>query len=122
MSKSNAYEAEVLTAALTGAYLALYTADPGEAGSATTSEAAYTGYARLLSPSWTVTGGSATLDTDADFGECTASPGGTITHFGVVDTASGAGVLRYSGALSPTVAMAVGTIPRVKAGSTITED
>lgn len=56
MSKSNTTENDVLKAILQGTdpswraganlYLALYTADPGEAGTAITNETAYTNYAR----------------------------------------------------------------------------
>ena len=35
------------TAPLTNVFVALHTADPGEAGDQTTSEATYTGYARI---------------------------------------------------------------------------
>ena len=107
-------------------YWALYTADPGEAGTAVTSEAAYTGYARVAgarsSSAFTVTANSVSPVANVDFGECTASAGGPITHFGIVNTSSGAGKLLYSGAFGTAITMAVGTIPRIKTTSTITED
>ncbi len=44
-------------------YISLHTGDPGEAGSQTTSEASYTGYARVAvartSGGWTVSGNNA---------------------------------------------------------------
>jgi hypothetical protein len=107
-------------------YWSLHTADPGEAGTAVTSEAAYTGYARVASArsgaAFTVTGGSVSPAANVDFGECTASAGGPITHFGIVNTASGAGKLLYSGTVTPNITMAIGVIPRIKTTSTITED
>lgn len=107
-------------------YWALHTADPGEAGSAVTSETAYTGYARVAAArsgsGFTVTGNSVSPAANVDFGECTASPGGAITHFSVVNTASGAGVILYSGTMTPNITMASGVIPRIKTTSTITED
>jgi len=107
-------------------YWALHTADPGEAGSAVTSETAYTGYARVAaarsSGGFTVTGNSVSPAANVDFGECTASPGGPLTHCSVVDTASGAGIILYSGTLTPNITMAAGVIPRIKTTSTITED
>jgi hypothetical protein len=112
----------------TNLYVALHTADPGDAGSATTSETAYTGYARLAknrSTDWTVSGTSPTQVAPAanlDFGQCTASPGGAITHFSIVDTASGAGNLLYVGTVTSNITMAVGVIPRLTTASTITED
>lgn len=104
--------------------VALHTADPGEAGDQTTSETAYTGYARQTvartSGGWTVTNNSVSPAANIDFPECTASPGGAITHFSV-----GTGVsnkLLYSGTVAPNITMAVGVIPRLKTTSTITED
>lgn len=107
-------------------YWSLHTADPGEAGTAITSETAYTGYARIAAArsgaGFTVTGNSVSPPANVDFGECTASPGGPLTHFGIVNTSSGAGKLLYSGTLTPNITMAVGVIPRIKTTSTITED
>lgn len=106
-------------------YYSLHTADPGEAGTAVTSETAYTGYARVAAArgaGFTVTGNSVSPPANVDFGECTASPGGAITHFGIVSTSSGAGKLLYSGTMTPNITMAVGVIPRIKSTSTITED
>ena len=104
--------------------VALHTADPGEAGTQSTSETAYTGYARVsvarTSGGWTVTGNSVSPAANIDFAECTASPGGAITYFSV-----GTGVsneLLYSGTVTPNITMAVGVIPRLKTTSNITED
>lgn len=104
--------------------VALHTADPGEAGNMSTSEAAYTGYSRITvartSGGWTVTGNSVSPAANIDFGECTALAGGPITHFSV-----GTGVsnnMGYSGTVTPNITMAVGVIPRLKTTSTITED
>lgn len=111
---------------LTNLYVSLHTADPGEGGDQTTSETAYTGYARVAvartSGGWTVTANSVSPVANIDFGECTASAGGAITHFGIGTAASGAGKLLYSGTVTPNITMAVGVIPRLKTTSTITED
>lgn len=146
MSKSNTFENELLllifnntaiadigdaaglraTTTAGSLYWALHTADPGEAGSAVTSETAYTGYARVAGArsgaAFTVTANSVSPAANVDFGECTASAGGPITHFSVVNTASGAGKILYSGTMTPNITMAVGVIPRIKTTSTITED
>ena len=109
-------------------WLSLHTADPGEAGSEITNETAYTAYARQAvnrasgAGGFTVTGSSVSPTTNTDFPECTAAPGGPITHFGIVNTASGAGKLLYSGTMTPNVTMAVGVAPRVKYTSTVVED
>jgi hypothetical protein len=108
-------------------YLSLHTADPGEAGDQTTSEAAYTGYARVAvarsSAGFTVSANSVNLTANADFGQCTASPGSNLTYFGIGTSASGAGKLLYSGTLSPTIVMNVGVQPRITTASNlVTED
>lgn len=135
MSKSNTTENDFLKMALQGTdpswrsgatqYLALYTADPGEAGTAITSEATYTGYARVAvtkATAWTDGGSSFSNSALVQFGKCT---GGTndITHFGVVTTASGAGQLLYSGALSSTLAVSNNIQPQFDIGDlVITEE
>ena len=95
-------------------YWALHTADPGESGSATTSEAAYTGYARVAvarsGSGIVVTGSSASPAADTDFGACTASAGSALTHFSLVNTSSGSGKILWSGTLTPNITMAVGVI------------
>ncbi len=107
-------------------YVSLHTADPGEAGDQTTSETAYTGYARVAvarsGAGWVVTTNSVSPAANVDFGECTAAAGAAITHFGVGTASSGAGALLYKGTLTPNVTMAVGVIPRVKSTTAITED
>lgn len=107
-------------------WVSLHTADPGEAGTAVTSETGYTGYARVSvarsGAGFVVTASSVSPAANTDFGECSAAAGGPITHFGIVNTASGAGKLLYSGTVTPNITMAVGVIPRLKTTSTITED
>lgn len=146
MSKSNTFENDLMlllfnntaiadigdvgglraTATAGSLYWALYTADPGEAGTAVTSETAYTNYIRVAaarsSAGFTVTNNSVSPPANVDFAECGATPGGPITHFGIVNTASGAGKLLYKGTMTPNITMAAGVIPRIKTTSTITED
>ena len=105
-------------------YMSLHTADPGEAGTQSTSETAYTGYARInvarTTGGWTVTNNSVSPVAAITFGECTAAAGGPITHASI-----GTGVaneLLYSGAVTPNITMAVGVQPVLKTTSTITED
>lgn len=106
-------------------YLSLHTADPGEAGNQTTSEAAYTSYARKAvvrsSGGWTVSANTVVLAANADF--ITATGGSeTETHFGVGTASSGAGVLLYSGTISPNIVVSNGVTPTLTTGTTITED
>lgn len=141
MSKSNNWENEILklffnavaipdiadndaTSPATTLTVALHTADPGEAGNMSTSEAAYGGYTRVTvartAGGWTITANSVSPVAAIDFPACTASPGANLTHGSI-----GSGVsndMKYSGALSVPIVMAVGVIPRILAISTITED
>lgn len=134
MSKSNTTENDVLAANLKGTdpawrananrYIALYTADPGEAGTATTNETAYTNYARVAvaTSAWT-DGGSTFSNTNLiQFPQCGAS-GATITHVAIVTTASGAGQILYSGALNSSLAVANLIQPQFAAlALTVSED
>jgi hypothetical protein len=95
-------------------YISLHTADPGEAGDQTTSEATYTGYARVAvartGSAWTVATNSATNAAAITFP--TGSGGsGTITHVGVGASASGTGKLIGSGTVSPNVPTGNGITP-----------
>lgn len=106
-------------------YLSLHTADPGEAGDQTTSEAAYTSYARVAvartSGGFTVTTNSVALAANADFPAGTGGSG-TATYWGIGTASSAAGVLLYKGALSPSIVMGNGVTPRINAGTIVTED
>jgi hypothetical protein len=142
MSKSNAFETALLelifnaaafadiaendtTSPATNLYVSLHTGDPGEAGNQSTSETTYTGYARVAvartSGGWTVTGDSVSPAANIDFGAWTAGAG-TLTFFGIGVAASGAGVLLYSGAISPTIVLGAGVVPRLTTATTVTED
>jgi hypothetical protein len=132
MSATNSFEASVIALYFNGTahadlaqndgsspatefYVSLHTGDPGEAGAQNTSEAAYTGYARVAvdrdSSGFTCSGNSATNTAQISFGQCTASPGSDITHVGLGLSSSGAGTLLFSLALSNAVAMSVGATP-----------
>lgn len=136
MSKSNTTENDFLlytfnaTAfswnALTNLYVALHTADPGETGTAVTSEATYTSYARVTvartAGGWTISNPTASNAALISFPACTAGSN-TITHVSVVTTTSGAGQILYSGALNASLAVSAGITPQFAIGAlTITED
>jgi len=142
MSKSNAWENAILellfkatavanvadnagTSPLTNLYVSLHTGDPGEAGDQTTNECAYTSYARVAvarsGSGWIVTGNSVSPAANITFPEATGGTE-TVTHFGVGSLSSGAGVLYYSGTVTPNIAVASGVTPQLTTDSTITED
>lgn len=106
-------------------YIGLYTADPGETGDQTTTEVAYTGYARVAvtrGAGFTVTGNSVALAADVTF-PASSSAGSTAGYWGIGTAASpGAGVLLYSAAISPTIACTSGVTPKLTAGALAIED
>lgn len=111
---------------LTNLYVSLHTADPGEGGSQTTSESAYTGYARVAvsrdGTGWTVTNNQATNAALISFPECTGGSS-TVTHAAVGTASSGAGKLLYSGALDANRDISDGITPQYSAGQiTVSED
>lgn len=113
------------SAPITNIYVALHTADPGEAGDQTTSETSYGSYARVAvartSGGWTVTNNSVSPTANIDFAQCTTGTA-TLTHWSVGTAASGAGKLLGSGTLTPNIAVSAGVTPRVTTSSTITFD
>jgi len=145
MSKTNAWETGLLQllftntdfanvgdvaglrgSSLAGAlFISLHTADPGESGSQSTSEATYTSYARVSMPrngsTWTVTGNSVSPAAIISFPAATGGTN-TITHFGVGTASSGTGVLLYKGTVTPSIAVTSGTTPRLTAATSIIEE
>lgn len=106
-------------------YVSLHTGDPGEAGSQTTNECAYTSYARVAvarsGSGFTVTNNSVSPASAVTFPVATGGTE-TATHWGVGTDSSGAGTLLYKGSISPTIAISNGVTPRLTTSSAITED
>ena len=100
-------------------YVSLHTADPGAAGSQTTNEANYTGYARKAvarsGVGWTVTGGAVTNAAAVTFDPCTAGSN-SITYFGIGTDLAGAGTLLYSAAVNAPLAVSAGITPQFPTG------
>lgn len=142
MSKGNTFENDLLklifnataianiadnaaSSPLTNLYVALHTADPGDAGDQTTNECAYTSYARVAvartSGGWTVTDNSVSPNADIDF---PAATGGTetATHASIGVAASSTSKILYKGALGSNISISSGVTPKIETGSTITED
>ena len=113
------------TAPLTNLFVALHTADPGEAGTQATSEATYTGYARVpvarTTAGWTVTGNSVSPVANISFPAGTGGSG-IVTYFSVGAAASGASKIFYSGTVTPNITTGNGITPILSTSSTITED
>lgn len=98
-------------------WISLHTADPNS-GNQTTSETSYTGYARVAvnrnSGAWSVSGNVASNISTIAFGTNTAGTP-TITHFAIGTASSGTGKIIYSGALTSSLALAVGGTPTFNA-------
>lgn len=87
-------------------YVSLHTADPGEAGDQTTSEASYTGYARVAvarsAGGFTVSSNQVSNTAAVTFGQCTAGSA-AITHWALGISSSGAGKILYKAPLGTSV-------------------
>lgn len=136
MSKGNQTETDILAKlfkntalpfdAITDLEISLHTADPGDGGDQTTSEATYGSYARVpvvrTAGGWTVGSGAAVNAAAILFPQCTLGTN-VITHFAVGTAHTGAGQILYSGALTTPLTVSVGVLPQFAAGTmTITED
>jgi hypothetical protein len=142
MSKGNTFENDLLklifngtaiadlaeddaTSPLVNLYVSLHTGDPGEAGDQTTSESAYTSYARVAvartAGGWTVATNTATNTALVQF---PASTGGssTVTYFAVGTASSGAGKLLYSGILDNSRTITSGIQPQFAATTLVVSE
>jgi hypothetical protein len=141
MSKSNTFENELLllifnnsdianigdasglqnSATAGSLYVALHTADPGEAGTASTSEAAYTGYARVAvarsGSGWTVTSNNVTNAADIVFGTASGGTPETLTHWSICKESAGSSVILYKGSMSSSLVVNNNIAPRIIAGA-----
>jgi len=106
-------------------FVALHTADPGEAGDQTTSEATYTSYARVAvarsSAGWTVSGTAPTQAANAaavTFAQCTGGSN-VITYFSIGLITSGASVIVASGVLTASLTVSNLITPSFAIGSLV---
>lgn len=129
MSFSNTAETSVLEQVFKGTalpwnantdlWIALHTADPGEAGTAVTSEATYGGYARVaLDRATDITVASNVVSNTnlEQFAAC-SSGSNTITYATIVTTASGAGTVIVRAALSSSISVTTGVQPQFAAAA-----
>jgi len=134
MSKGNTTENDLVAyifkgtaipwAAATQLDIHLHTADPGESGTSTTSEATYTSYAAVTvnrnAGAWTVSGNQASNAALVQFPQCTGGSN-TITHISITPNASTQ--ILYSGALGSSLSVSNGIQPQFAIGAlAITED
>ncbi len=144
MSKSNAFETDLLellfngttianiaddtvTAPATTLTIALHTADPGEAGDQTTNEITtgeYNGYLRVAvtrsGGGWAIAGNSVSPVADITFATSTGGTGATVSYFSVgTGTAE---YMLYSGTVSPNIVVSASVTPVLTTSTAITED
>ena len=129
MSFSNTAETAVLNQVFVGTalpwnsntdlWLALHTADPGEAGTAVTSEATYTSYARVAVTRATDFSVAGAVVSNANQEAFPQSTGGSnvITHASIVTTASGAGTIIARAALTSSITVTTGVQPLFASGA-----
>lgn len=103
----------------------MHSADPGDSGTMTTTEIAYTSYARVdvarTSTSLAVTGNSVSPVASVTFPAGTGGSG-TITHFSTGKSGGGATAILWSGTVTPNIVTGSGITPSLTTASTITLD
>ncbi len=101
-------------------FISLHTADPGEAGNQSTSEASYTGYARVAvartAGGWTRTSSTVANTALVQFAQCTGGSS-IVTHFGIGTDSTGTGNLLLKGALTSSLSISTGIQPQFAAGA-----
>lgn len=127
MSLSNTAETAILEQIFKGTalpwnsntdlWIALHTADPGEAGTATTDEATYTSYARVALSRSTGFNVSGNTISNAALAQFPQSTGGSnvITYASIVTTSAGAGTIIVRAALSSSITVTTGVQPQFAA-------
>jgi hypothetical protein len=102
-------------------YVNLHTADPGDSGISTTSQAAYPPYATVAVPrtalGWTVSLRAVTNAADIVFPTRNNSETEVITHWSIVKEAAGASDILFKGALTDPLSVTLNIAPRITAGS-----
>jgi hypothetical protein len=113
------------TTPLTNLYVALHIANPGASGSQTTSEAAYTSYARVAvartTSGWTASSSESTSPVAAITFPAATGGSETETYFSIGTASSGAGSILYSGTVTPNIVVSNGVTPSLTTASTVTE-
>jgi hypothetical protein len=110
----------------TNVAVALHTADPGTSGTQSTSESAYTSYARVSvarsSGGWTISGtGPASCSPVSNISFPAGTGGsGTVTNFSTGKTGGGATAILWSGTVTPNISTGSGITPVLTTATTIT--
>ena len=102
-------------------YISLHTADPGDAGTATTNEASYGSYARVAvarsGAGWTIALRNATNAADIVFPTRSDVGSEVLTNWAIVKETSGASIILFKGALTDSLTVTLNVAPRITAGA-----
>lgn len=113
------------TTPLTNLFVALHTADPTAAGTQSSNEIAYTSYARVsvarTTSGWTASSAQSTSPVASITFPAGTGGSGTATFWSIGTLTSGAGVILYSGSISPSIVCGAGVTPALTTASTVTE-
>lgn len=119
------YADNAATTPQTNIACALHTADPGDGGDQTTSEIAYTSYARTsvarTTGGWTETSGSVSPNATIAFAAGTGGSG-TASFWSAGKTGGGATPILWSGTVTPNIVTGSGVTPQLTTATTITLD
>jgi hypothetical protein len=122
------YADNAATTPQTNIAVGLHTADPGDAGTMSTSEATYTSYARVsvarTTGGWTVSGTSPTQVAPVATIAFAAGTGGsgTVTNFSQGKTGGGAAAILFSGTVTPNIVTGNGVTPQLSTATVSTLD
>lgn len=122
------YADNAATTPQTNVAVALHTADPGDTGNMSTSEIAYTSYARgsvaRTSGGFTVSGTAPTQAVLASALSFAAGTGGSgsATNFSTGKTGGGSAIILVAGTVSPTIVTGSGVTPQLSTSTAITLD
>lgn len=109
----------------TNLYVALHTADPGASGNQTTNEVTYTSYARVAvartTGGWTASTAASSSPVAAVTFPAGTGGSGTATYASIGMLSSGAGIILYSGPITPSIITGNGVTPQLTTASTVTE-
>jgi hypothetical protein len=107
---------------------ALHTADPGDAGTQQTSEAAYTNYGRVnvarTTGGWTISGTTPTQAVPVAAINFPAGTGGsgTVSYFSTGKSGGGTSPILFSGTVTPNIVTGSGVTPSLSTATQITLD
>ena len=120
------YADNAATSPQTNTDVALATADPGDGGTMSTSEATYTSYARAQVARTTGGWGAASSGSISPAAAITFPAGtggsGTVTHASFGKTGGGAAAILWSGTVTPNIVTGNGIQPELTTASTVTLD